>query len=124
VRVFGQGVPAHVGTPTEGHGYESGDPYSGFLPPAVPITDREETMLRAIVIVRESTEKIGQEYISPLLVLSGQEYSALSFQSLHDRICDALRGSRPRLIAELIEPTGERRLLFENDPAKRPENEN
>lgn len=112
VRVLGQGVPAHIGTPTEGHGYESGDPYSAFLPPAVVITDGNEDVLRAIVIVRETTEKVGQEYIGPLLVLSGAEYSALSFQALHDRICDALRGGRPRLIAELI--GSERRLIFED----------
>lgn len=125
VRVFGQGVPAHVGTPTEGYGYESGDPYSAFLPPAIPIVNDDETALRAMVIVREKTEKVGQEYICPLLVLSGEEYSALSFQALHDRICDALRGGRPRLIAESIGEDGESQLIFEDVSAKpRKEDEN
>lgn len=118
VRVLGQGVPAHIGTPTEGYGYESGDPYSDFLPPAVPIVDDDEAALRAMVVVRQNTEKVGQEYICPLLVLSGEEYFALSFQTLHDRICDALRGSRPRLIAESIGEDGEGQLIFEDGSVK------
>src|ERR1051325_8576821 len=53
VEVVGQGVPAHIGTPTPGHGYESGDPYASFLPPAIPMPDDEETpALRAMVIVK------------------------------------------------------------------------
>jgi hypothetical protein len=70
--IIGQGVPGHIGTPTEGLGYESGDPYASFLPPAIPVTE-DEDRLRAIVIVRENTEKVGQEYVRPLLVLSGEE---------------------------------------------------
>jgi hypothetical protein len=78
VNILGQGVPDHIGTPTPGYGYESGDPYSSFLPPAVRVKEGEEgATLRAIVIVRESTEKIGQEYIAPLLVLSGEEYASM-----------------------------------------------
>ena len=121
VRVVGQGVPSHIGTPTPGYGYESGDPYSGFLPPAVPLIDEDDEWrrLRAIVIVREDTEKVGQEYIGPLVVLSGDEYEAMPFQVLHDRICDALRGIRPRLIAEAIDSSGST-LVFEDGSAKRP----
>ena len=33
VDVLAQSVPAHIGTPTPGYGYESGDPYEAFLPP-------------------------------------------------------------------------------------------
>lgn len=33
-----QGVPAHVGTPTPGFGYEDGDPYAEFLPPPLEVT--------------------------------------------------------------------------------------
>ena len=36
VEVMGQGVAAHVGSPTAGHGYETGDPYASVLPPLVP----------------------------------------------------------------------------------------
>ena len=120
VRVIGQGVPNHVGTPTDGYGYESGDPYSGFLPSAVPVIDEgdEGARLRAIVIVREDTEKVGQEYIGPLVVLSGEEYAATPFQVLHDRICDALRGIRPRLIAEAIDSSCST-LLFQDGSTQR-----
>lgn len=117
VTVLGQGVPAHIGTPTEGYGYEEADPYASFLPPPIPVTDDEEN-LRAIVIIRETTAKIGQEYIGPLLVLSGAEYSTLSFQALHERICDALRGRRPRVIADTISEDGESLLIFEDGSVK------
>src|SRR6266849_6743805 len=32
IDVTAQGVPAHIGSPTPGCGYETGDPYSDFLP--------------------------------------------------------------------------------------------
>ena len=48
-------------------------------------------LLCAVVIVREGTEKVGQQYVGPLLVLSGRDYEAISFGELHNRICDALR---------------------------------
>lgn len=115
VSVIAQGVPAHIGTPTEGHGYEAGDPYASFLPPAIPVLDdSEDTALRAVVLVRESTEKVGQEYIGPLLVVSGVEYAMMSFDALHERICDALRGRRPRLVAEMIGSDGEAELMFDD----------
>jgi hypothetical protein len=115
VKVIGQGVPVHIGTPTPGYGYESGDPYAGFLPPALPVPDGDDgTTLRAIVIVREGTEKVGQEYVHPLLVLSGPEYAATPFPALHERICDALRGGRPRWVAEWIDGNERRRLMFED----------
>lgn len=116
VEVVGQGVPAHIGTPTTGHGYEAGDPYASFLPPAVPVSEAEEDWwqaLRAMVIVRDGTEKIGQEYVRPLLVLSGQEYATIPFSDLHERICDALRADRPRLVAEFLRGDGSSRLIYE-----------
>ena len=39
---------------------------------------------------------------------------SLSFEDLHRRICDALRGDRPRLVAESWEPDGRVRLRFED----------
>lgn len=93
VEVAGQGVPAHVGTPSPGHGYEGGDPYAGFLPPAVAVPEDDDGWsLRAMVIIRDGTKKEGQEYIRPLLVLSGEEYAKTPFQELHNRIRDALGG--------------------------------
>jgi hypothetical protein len=98
VDVLAQGVPAHIGTPTPGYGYESGDPYEAFLPPALRIGDgTSDDDLRAVVFVvaasKKGTSRSGQEYESPLLVLSGKEYAAMSFQVLHDQLCTALRGS-------------------------------
>jgi len=117
--VMAQGVPGHIGTPTKGYGYEGGDPYGSFLPPPIAISEQDDdvTPLRAVVFVRESTEKVGQEYIGPLLVLAGSEYVTMTFDALHERICDALRGIRPRVVAQLIGSDGETRLYFENGTA-------
>ena len=60
------------------------------------------------------TEKVGQRYVGPLLVLSGQEYAETPFPELHRRICDALRGRRPRLVAEWSGSDGGTRLMFED----------
>jgi hypothetical protein len=115
VEVIGQGVPAHIGTPSPGYGYENGDPYAAFLPPAIPVPEEDDgTALRALVIVRAGTEKRGQEYSEPLLVLSGQEYSQVTFDDLRRRICDALRGGRPRILAEVGRGDGSVRLVFED----------
>jgi hypothetical protein len=115
VKVVGQGVPAHVGSPSPGHGYEAADPYARFLPPAVSVPDDYDgTALRAVVVVREGTEKVGQEYVRPLLVLSGPDYVATSFGDLHDKICDALRGRRPRCVAELLDTDGRTKLMFDD----------
>jgi hypothetical protein len=96
VDVLAQGVPAHIGTPTPGYGYESGDPYEAFLPPALRIDDgTSEDALRAVVFVisasKKGTTRSGQEYESPLVVLTGTEYAAIPFQALYDRLCTALR---------------------------------
>lgn len=113
IEVRAQGVPAHIGTPTPGHGYEAGDPYGAFLPPPIPVpNDDDAPRLRAVVIVTKDTVKVVQEYIDPLLVLAGSEYEALPFGELHRRICDALRGGKPRLVAETWGPDGTVRLLF------------
>ena len=58
VDVLAQGVPAHVGTPTLGYGYESGDPFAAFLPPALRIEDGvSENDLRAVVFVASASRK-------------------------------------------------------------------
>ena len=58
-------------------------------------------------------QRSGQEYRDPLLVLSGAEHAAISFSELHERICNALRGGRPRCVAEVWND-GRGRLVFEN----------
>ena len=124
VDVLAQCVPAHIGTPTPSYGYESGDPFGAFLPPAVRIGGgASEDDLRAVVFVvstsTKGTARSGQEYESPLLVLTGAEYGAMPFQVLHDRLCTALRGTRPRLVLEVIGPDLTTALVFE-DGSKAP----
>jgi len=119
VDVLAQGVPAHIGTPTPGYGYESGDPYEAFLPPALRIdSGTSEDDLRAVVFVvstsKKGTARSGQEYETPLLVLTGTEYAATPSQVLHDRLCTALRGTRPRLVLEVFGGDSATTLVFED----------
>ncbi len=110
VTVMAQGVPAHVGA-------EDPDPYSSFLP-ALPNSVAVD--LRAVVFAvkgaAKGTLRSAQEYSAPLFVLSGVEYASVQFSDLHARLCDALRGNRPRLVAEVMQPDGGSELIFENAP--------
>ena len=116
--VVAQGVPGHIGTPTPGHGYEDGDPYASFLPPAIqlPADEADDYPMRAVVFVKRGTPKgtnrSGQEYVAPLLVMSGQEYAETPFNVLYDRICKLLRGDRPRCRSERFLPSGRVELTF------------
>jgi hypothetical protein len=117
IRVTAQGVPAHIGTPTREFGYENGDPYAEFLPPAVEVkAEGDSEFMRAVVLVTEETRKgttrSPQEYTNPLLVLSGQEYASISFVELHTRICDALRGKGPKVEAQLFTADGDIQLVL------------
>lgn len=102
-----------------GLGYENGDPYADFLPPAL-VTDEDghAEFLRAVVIITEETEKgtarHPQEYSNPLLTLDGKQYARMTFDELHNLICDALRGGGPRLVMEKIGPDGWHSLHFED----------
>jgi hypothetical protein len=117
IGVTAQGVPAHIGTPTRGFGYEEGDPYAKFLPSAVEVNaDGDSEFMRAVVIITEETQKGSarspQEYVNPLLVLSGREYASISFIDLHTRICDALRGSGPQVVAQSFTADDEIQLIL------------
>lgn len=113
VEIVAQGVPGHVGTPSPGHGYETGDPFANFLPPPIVLApDDQGDKLRAVVIVRDGTPKDGQRYVDPLLVLTGEEYQNSTFGELRTRICDALRGSRPEVLMEAWGPDGSVRLMM------------
>jgi len=121
IEVRAQAVPAHVGSPTPGMGYESGDPYAAFLPPAVETdADGNAPFHRAVVIVAEDsikgTERSGQEFLSPLLLLAGQEYACLTFEELHERICDALRGNRSPIAMEILLPDGTHQIVRQTKP--------
>jgi hypothetical protein len=124
IEVIAQGVPAHIGSPTPGCGYEDGDPYAEFLPPALWTDENgEHEYMRAVVFVRagtaKGTKRSAQEYTSPLLVLTGEKYASMTFEALHERICDALRGGRPRLVAQVLTPDGRVELIHEDEaPSK------
>ena len=69
IEVVAQGVPSHVRTPTQGYGYESGDLYAAFLPPALRIDgSTTEDTLRAVMFIvsttKKGTSRSGQEYES------------------------------------------------------------
>ena len=74
--------------------------------------------MRAVVFItegtRKGTDRSGQEYVNPLLVISGREYATIPFADLHGKICNALRGDRPRLVAESWGRDGRVRLHFED----------
>ena len=66
--------------------------------------------------------RAGQEYESPLLVLTGAEYAATRFQDLHDRLCNALRGTKPRLVLQVFAPDATTTFVFEDgSTAPRPD---
>ena len=116
IEVTAQAVPPHIGSPTVGSGYEAGDPYAAFLPPAVQTdADGDAPFDRAVVFVTEytlkGTARSPQEYGSPLLIVTGEEYSRLKFTELHRRICAALRGNRAPVVAEIIQPDGQHQVI-------------
>lgn len=63
---------------------------------------------------KKGTSRSGQEYQSPLVVLTGADYAAMPFQILHDRLGDALRGDRPRLVLEVFGADSTATLIFED----------
>jgi hypothetical protein len=71
--------------------------------------------MRAVVFVTEFTEKgterSGQEYRSPLLVLTGDAYDRITFADLHERICSALRGTRAPVVAQIFHPDGSTEII-------------
>jgi len=119
VTVIAQGVLPHIGSPTPGCGYDDGDPYAAFLPPPVHTNeDGESACMRAVVFVTEHTAKgtgrSPQEYVHPLLVLTGEAYATMTFDTLYAQICNALRGDKPRVVAQYLAPGGRLRILLED----------
>lgn len=119
VEVTAQAVPPHIGSPTPGCGYERGDPYESFLPPAVETDeDGQAEHNRAVVFITDTTKKgtarSHQEYADPLLVLSGEEYASIPFQVLLDKLQEAIR-TGPRVIAEFISGEGETHVFTDDD---------
>ena len=78
--VYFQGVPGHIGHPPY---YPHGDPYRDFLPQAA----ENEGALRTVVVVPNGqAEKDVQQYVRPLLVLTGDEWRTTPFPELLERI--------------------------------------
>jgi hypothetical protein len=44
-------------------------------------------------------------------MLTGEEYARITFEELHQRICDALRGNRSPVVAEVFLPDGTRKII-------------
>ncbi len=122
IEVCGQGVPGHIGTPTAGFGYETGDPYADFLPPAITLEGDDDQRLRAVVIVtgetKKGTKRNGQEYIDPLLVFTGAEYERMSFDEVYHSVCDALLGDGPRVRSQGVLPDGTLETTFSDGSTK------
>lgn len=123
ITVTAQGVPAHIGSPTPGCGYEDGDPFAPFLPPSLLTnSEGEAEYMRAVVFVTErtpkGTDRSPQEYVNPLLVLTGESYATMTFDSLHTRICDALRRDKPQVVATYLTPDGRTRIFFDDGTAE------
>jgi hypothetical protein len=117
VEVVAQGVPGHIGTPTPGFDYEDGDLFAQFLPPPVTVdSEGNSEFMRAVVFVTRGTAKgtprSPQEYVNSLLVLSGRDYASITFADLHDRICDALRGNGPEVVAQTFTGDGGVQLVL------------
>jgi hypothetical protein len=117
VEVVAQGVPGHIGTPTPGFDYEDGDLFAQFLPPPVTVdSEGNSEFMRAVVFVTRGTAKgtprSPQEYVNSLLVLSGRDYASITFADLHERICDALRGNGPEVVAQTFTGDGGVQLVL------------
>ncbi len=120
IEVWCQAVPAHIGHPTV---YPKGDPYADFLPPpVVGDPDDPKTPARAVVICAEGittkgTARSGQEYVNPLLVMTGEEYASARFDVLLDRILVAVpvKLGLSRTIAVIGLPDGTIRRVTESD---------
>jgi hypothetical protein len=104
IEIMIQAVPAHI---------DYAGPQWDFLPPTV---DPNGETNRAVFLVErgttKGTERCGQEYVKPLLMLTGAEYEKIGFSELLGRLEEALdRKYGPRPIAIYYGPKGARRNL-------------
>jgi hypothetical protein len=105
VRILGQGAPPHI---------DYVGPQWDFLPPPV---DPNGSVIRAVFFVEAGDEKgtprCGQEYVRPLLMLSGKEYEQIRFADLMSQLETALDmkyGKRPATI--YLDPDGTEKKLY------------
>jgi hypothetical protein len=105
VDIFVQGVPPHIDF--------VGSQWD-VLPPPV---DPDGTSIRAVFFVEAGDEKgtarCGQEYVKPLLMLTGKEYEDIRFSELITRLDEALDAKyRKRPQAIYLDPDGTEKKLF------------
>jgi hypothetical protein len=105
VAILVQGVPPHI---------DHVGPAWDFLPPPV---DPEGTMMRAVFFVEPGDEKgtsrCRQEYVRPLLMMTGEEYGKLNFPDVIAKLeeaLDAKYGKRPGMI--FMKPDGTQEKIF------------
>lgn len=105
VEILVQGVPPHID--------HAGSEW-GFLPPPV---DPNGSRMRAVFFVERGDEKgtarSAQEYIRPILILTGQEYEEIRFVDLMTQLeyaLDLRYGRRPSGI--YIDPDGKQERLY------------
>jgi hypothetical protein len=104
IEIMIQAVPPHI---------DDTGPQWDFLPPPV---DPDGETFRAVFFVErgttKGTDRCGQEYEKPLLMLTGHEYQAISFVELLSRLEQALDWKYgPRPAAIFYGPDGTRRTL-------------
>lgn len=87
IEVVCQVVPAHIGHPSH---YPEGDPYADHLPPVVDYEPWTVCTPRAVFFVDGKTTKHIQEYINPVLMLTGHEFETIGFEELFDRLTSAI----------------------------------
>ena len=108
IDVVAQGVPRHIRGQLDFLPLEK----AGFEPA------RDDMKPRAVVFItqftRKGTDRSGQEYVDPLLVLSGEEYERIPFVELHEILCTALRGDRSRPVIWAGQADGSTRAVFED----------
>ena len=105
VDIFVQAVPPHI---------DHVGPAWEFLPPPV---DPDGSIDRAVFFVErgdeKGTERCGQEYVKPLLMLTGQEYQRITFVDLMAKLEEALDrkyGKRPTAVFH--KPDGSEQNLY------------
>jgi hypothetical protein len=86
--IIAKAVPQHI---------DDVGPAWDFLPP--PVAENAPNS-RAVVFVTAEHEKLGtvrngQEYVNPLLTLSGKQYDGHSFNDLYETLCERLRERYP-----------------------------
>jgi hypothetical protein len=105
IDILVQGVPPHI---------DYVGPQWDFLPAPV---DPNGISMRAVFFVEAGDEKgtprCGQEYVKPLLMLTGNEYDEIRFSDLMTRLEEALDAKyqkRPQAIC--LQPDGTEKRIF------------